>query len=119
MTEDVRVREKPAPLSLRVTLAEQRVLTRRRNVSTRLSVLHQTLRREMGTPRALLWAGGLGFAVGEFTRRPTRAPVKGKRPPAPPITLIDRVMKLVALVRTLSSVFPPADAYPEDTRASA
>ena len=113
MTVDIRRRDKPASLSARVTLAEQRLLARRQMVSTRIALLGQTLRSQMSSPVALLWAGGLGFAAAEFTRRPIRASGNAERPRAPPTKLIDRVLKLIAFVRTLSSVFPAADAYPE------
>ena len=115
MTVDVRRRDKPAPLSVRVTLAEQRVLARRQMVRTRIALLGQALRSQLSSPAALLWAGGLGFAAAEFTRRPIRASGKAERPRAPPApaTLIDRVLKLMTFVRTLSSVFPAADTHPE------
>lgn len=115
MTVDVRRRDKPAPLSVRVTLAEQRVLARRQMVRTRIALLGRTLRSQLSSPAALLWAGGLGFAAGEFTRRPVRASGKAERPRAP-VTLVDRVLKLMTFVRTLSSVFPAADVHPEHQR---
>lgn len=113
MTVDIRMRDKPASLSVRVTLAEQRVLAQRQSVRTRMSLLGQTLRRQMSSPTTLLWAGGLGFAAAEFTRRPIRASSNAERPRAPPTRLIDRALKLIAFVRTLSSFFPVAEAYPE------
>ena len=113
MTADIRRRDKPASLSARVTLAEQRVLARRQMVRTRIAVLGQTFRSQMSSPAALLWAGGLGFAAAEFTRRPIRASGNAERPRPPPTKLIDRALKLIAFVRMLSSVFPAADAYPE------
>ena len=113
MTVDLRMRDKPASLSVRVTLAEHRVLARRQMVRTRLALLGQTLHSRMSSPAALLWAGGLGFAAAEFTRRPIRASGNAERPRAPPTRLIDRALKLIAFVRTLSSVFPADDAYPE------
>ena len=116
MTVDVRKRDKPASLSVRVTLAEERVLVRRQMVRTRMAVLGRTLRIRLGSPVALLWAGGLGFAAAELTRRPVRASGKVERPRARPVTLIDRVLKLMTFVRTLSSVFPAAEAQPEQQR---
>ena len=113
MSVDIRRRDKPAPLSVRVTLAEQRVLARRQMVRTRIALLGRTLRNQLSSPAALLWAGGLGFAAAEFTRRPIRASGHAERPRAPPVTLIDRVLKLIAFARTISSAFPAADAYPE------
>ena len=115
MTVDIRRRDKPAPLSVRVTLAEQRVLDRRQMVRTRIALLGRTLRSQLSSPAALLWAGGLGFAAAEFMRRPSRAPGNAEPPRAPPapVTLIDRVLELMTFVRTLSSVFPAADAHPE------
>ena len=113
MTADIHKRDKPAPLSVRVTHAEQRVLARRQIVRTRIALLGQTLRSQLSSPAALLWAGGLGFAAAEFARRPIRVSGNAEPPRAPPVTLIDRVLKLVTFVRTLSSVFPAAEAPPE------
>jgi hypothetical protein len=112
MAVDIRQRDKPASLSVQVTLAEQRLLARRQMVRSRISTLGQNLHSQISSPAALLWAGGLGFAAAEFTRRLSRAPANAERPRAPPSKLFDRALKLMALVRTLSSAFPSADRYP-------
>lgn len=118
MTVDIRKRDKPASLSVRVTLAEQRVLAQRKLVRTRIALLGRILRKQAGSPAALLWGGGLGFAVAELSRRPVRAPGGTKQPRAPQSNLIDKALKLMTFVRTLSGVFPAGDAPPEYQRAS-
>ncbi len=109
MEENIRQRNKPASLSVQVMHAERQVLDRRRMVRVRVSVLGQTIRRQMSSPAMLLWAGGLGFAGGEFTRRQASRSDNAERPRGSQDKLFGKAMKLIALARTLSSVFAPAD----------
>lgn len=111
MVVNIRQRYKLAPLSVQVMHAERQVLDRRRIVRVRVSVLGHTIRSQMSSPAMLLWAGGLGFVAGEFTRRQASRPGDAKRLRGSQDKLFGKAMKLIALVRTLSSVFPPADNY--------
>jgi hypothetical protein len=109
----IRRRDNPPSLSVQVTLAEQRLLAHRQIVRTRISLLGQTLRSQMSSPAALLWAGGLGFAVGEFSRRQAAAPGTTERPRGALNKLVDRVLKLIAIVHALSRASPAADGHSE------
>ena len=109
MTPGIRQRDKPASLSVQVMHAERQVLDRRRLVIVRASALGRTLRRQMSSPAILLWAGGLGFAAAEFTRRKASLPGDHRGPRGSPNKLFGKAMKFIALVRTLSRFVPPAD----------
>ncbi len=50
--------------------AERRLQNRRRLVRIRGAALGRTLRQRITGPTGLLWAGGVGFLVGELTPRP-------------------------------------------------
>ena len=113
MTGDNRKRHKPASLSVQVTGAEQRVLGHRRMVGVRLATLGDIIYRRMSSPAALLWAGGVGFAAGEFTRRKPSVPAKAEQTRRAPGKLFDRALKLIAFVQALSSSPPVTDRYPD------
>ena len=111
MADNIRQRQKPASLSVQVMHAERQVLERRRIVKVRITLLGQTIRRQLTSPVMLLWAGGLGFAAGLFSTRHASRPGNTDRPRGPRNTFFGSAMKLIALVRTLSSVFPLASNY--------
>ncbi len=111
MEANMRQRHKPASLSVQVMHAERAVLERRRLVSARATALGQILRTQMTSQSVLLWAGGLGFAAGEITRRRTSNSGAPGQPRGSPNTLFGLPMKLFSLVRTMSSVFGVAEQY--------
>jgi len=109
MDANMRQRHKPASLSVQVMHAERAVLERRRLISARTALLGHTLRAQMTSPSVLLWAGGLGFAAGEITRR--KASRSGTPGQPRGSTLFGLPMKLFSLVRTLSSALGVAGLY--------
>ena len=58
----------PSSLTVQITEAERRLQNRHRSVRVRGAMLGRTLRERMTDPVLLLWAGGLGFLMGEFTQ---------------------------------------------------
>ncbi|MCC8994479.1 MAG: hypothetical protein LM550_12495 [Candidatus Contendobacter sp.] len=56
-------------LTVQITEAERRLQNRHRLVRIRGAMLGRTLQQRMTDPVLLLWAGGLGFLMGEFTQR--------------------------------------------------
>ena len=111
MAVNIRQRQKPASLSVQVMHAERQVLERRRIVKFRIIGLGRTIHRQLTSPVMLLWAGGLGFAAGLFPTRHASKPGNTDRPRGPHNTFFGSAMKLIALVRTLSSVFSLATDY--------
>lgn len=55
-------------LASQIADTEQRILERRRTVSTRQVYLEQRIRYQLTSPTVLLLAGGIGFVVGELLR---------------------------------------------------
>ena len=104
MAATIRLRHKPASLAVQVMHAERQVLDRRRLVNVRTALLGHAIRRQMTSPAMLLCAGGLGFLAGQFTRRRASKPGNTRRPSGFYKNVLGRALKLVALVRTLSSL---------------
>jgi len=59
-------------LSAQISEAEHRLRNRRRLIQVRGATLSQTLHQWIRDPTLLLWAGGMGFLMGEFTQRQKR-----------------------------------------------
>ena len=55
-------------LSAQISQAEHRLQNRRRLIQIRGATLSQTFHQWIRNPTLLLWAGGMGFLMGEFTR---------------------------------------------------
>lgn len=55
-------------LTIQISKAERRLHNRKRLVQIRGAMLGRTLRQRMTDPVLLLWAGSLGFLMGELTR---------------------------------------------------
>ena len=107
----MRLRNKPASLTVQVMQAERHVLDRRRLVVERATLLGRNLRRKMTSPVTLLLAGVVGFAAGYFKRQ---APVPGnpERKRDPNKTFFAKVLKLLAFARTVARVLPTAVPEP-------
>ena len=109
MPGNLRQRDKPPSLTVQITHAERQVLDHRRLAGFHASVLGRALSRQMAAPTMLLWGGGLGFAVGEITRRRASTPDKTQRPRGLDNDLFGGVLKALAFARTVSRLFPRAD----------
>lgn len=59
----------PSSLTVQITKAERQLQNRHRSVRVCGATLGRTLHERMTDPVLLLWAGGLGFFLGEFTQR--------------------------------------------------
>jgi len=108
MTANNRQRNEPASLTVQVMQAELRVLQRRRLVAVRASMLGLCIRRQLTSPAMLLFAGGLGFAAGKFTRHQAPAPGNTERSRRSHNKLLGRTLKLVAFARMLSKAVSSA-----------
>jgi hypothetical protein len=106
MAANIRQRHKLASLTAQIRHAEQQVRDRRRQVGVRATLLGRNMRRQLTSPAALLFAGGLGFVAGYCTRRKASKPGNAKRPHRS--KLFGRVLKLIILAGTLSRAFPSA-----------
>jgi hypothetical protein len=79
-TELPSARAPTSSLTAQIIDAERRLQSRRRLVGVRGVALRRTVQEWMTKPTTLLWAGGMGFLIGELTQ-----PIFNRfcRPPAP------------------------------------
>lgn len=112
MTANLRQRQTPAPLPVRVTQAELLVLQRRQLVGARASSLGQNLRRQLASPAMLLWAGGLGFVAADVVKRRASTPTNTEPRRASHNKVFARALKLIAFAHTLSRAFPSVAVDP-------
>ena len=104
-------RARTASLSAQIRDAERRLQNRRRSVGVRGVALRRTLHQWMTDPTGLLWAGGMGFLVGELTQPRTPKPQGSDPSPNPGYPFFDAariVITLVTLARPLFSARPGA-----------
>lgn len=104
-----------ASLTVQISEAEGRLRNRRRSVRVRGATLGRMLRQRMTDPALLLWAGGLGFLLGELTRR--RTPQSGgmDRSPDSGHSFFETVLNLIQLgtwARTLFATLPGVGTRP-------
>lgn len=100
-----------ASLAVQISEAGDRLRNRRRLVRVRGATLGRTLHQRMTAPAMLLLAGGLGFLVGEFTRRQTPQSRGADRSPDSGHLFFETVLNLIKLVNwghTLFTLLPGA-----------
>ena len=64
-------RNKSKSLTVQIREAEQQVLIRQQGVGVRTAILIKKVHQEITAPSTLLLAGGIGFIIGELTKRQT------------------------------------------------
>ncbi|MGA7982374.1 MAG: hypothetical protein WCA32_19400 [Chromatiaceae bacterium] len=110
-------------LTVQIGEAERRLQNRRRLVGVRGVALRRALHQWMTDPTVLLWAGGMGFLIGELTQRHTPKPQGSDPSPNPGHPFFDSartVMTLVTLARPLFSMLPGAKTqHPSASDAAA
>jgi hypothetical protein len=98
--------------------AGDRLRNRRRLVQVRGATLGRTLHQRITDPALLLWAGGMGFLIGELTRRQTpQAPRDTDRSPDAGHPLFETALNLIKLVdwgHTLFTALPGARTPPRE-----
>ena len=105
MATDVpRPRARTASLTVQIGDAERRLQNRRRLVGVRGVALRRTLHQWMTDPTVLLWAGGMGFLIGELTQRQSPRPQGSDPSPSPGHPFFDAARTLVTLA-TLARPF--------------
>jgi hypothetical protein len=62
---------KSTSLTAQIRVAEQKILIRHRGAGVRATILIKKIHQEMTAPSTLLLAGGIGFIIGELTKRQT------------------------------------------------
>ncbi|MFZ2168541.1 MAG: hypothetical protein WAW61_02775 [Methylococcaceae bacterium] len=99
----------PKSLVAQIRDAERQVLNRRQEVGVRASTLIQKIHQQMTAPATLLLAGGIGFIIGELTKRhpPNNRGTTGKSRTAETSPLTT-ALNLITSVRTLYMALPIA-----------
>jgi hypothetical protein len=105
---------------------ETRLFTNRDDARARAAVVGGELRDKLGSPIALLVAGGVGFAIAEYTSRrkpePTREAVDlddradGHEPETP---ILASVMDLLSLAGSIMALLPAQQPTEEPETGSA
>lgn len=62
---------KSKSLTAQIREAEQQIVIRQQGVDVRAATLIKKIHQEITAPSTLLLAGGIGFIIGEFTKRQT------------------------------------------------
>lgn len=97
----------PKSLTAQINAAERQVLNRRQEVGIRTAALVRKIRHQMTAPATLLLAGGIGFMIGELTKRPT-AKFRGTvdKPHTAETTPLRIALNLMTSARTLYTALP-------------
>lgn len=109
MASRVRPKLRLESLATQISRAELQLRHRRRQVSTSATLLRQTARRRLTSPWALLLAGGVGFVAGDFAMR---TPATPSAAPGGRSGWFAGALSLLAVVRSVVSLFPPAPTPP-------
>ncbi|QSA97745.1 hypothetical protein [Methylococcus sp. EFPC2] len=102
-------RSKSKFLTAQIRDAERQVMYRRQAVGDRYATLVQTTHQQMTAPASLLLAAGIGFIIGELTRRQsTSLRIAADKAPATETTPLTSALNLFTTVRTLYMALPLA-----------
>ena len=100
---------KPKSLSAQIKDAECQVLKRQQEVGVRTSTLIQKIHQQMTAPATLLLAGGIGFIIGELTKRQTpNSRGSADKPRTTKTSPLTTALNLITSARTLYMALPIA-----------
>ena len=98
---------KPKSLTAQIRDAERQVLKRQQGVGVRADALARKIRQQMTAPATLLLAGGVGFIIGEITKRQAlKYRGAANKPSTAGITPLRSTLNLVASLHTLYKALP-------------
>jgi hypothetical protein len=103
------IRSKPISLTAQIRDAEREILNHQQRVDALTATLIPKIHQQMTAPGTLLLAGGIGFILGEFTKRQT--PKYGgadDKPRTAETTPWRTAMNLITTAKTLYSALPLA-----------
>ncbi len=99
----------PESLTAQINAAELQVLNRRQEVGIRTATLVRKIHQQMTAPSTLLLAGGIGFMIGELTKRQTPKPRDTvDKPHATVTTPLKIALNLMTSARALYTALPLA-----------
>ena len=98
---------KSTSLTAQIRDAEQKILIRHRGVSVSATTLIKKIHYEMTAPSTLLLAGGIGFIIGELTKRQTTSsPDATNKRSTVQISPVKTALNLITLVHSLYIALP-------------
>lgn len=98
----------PKSLTAQINAAERQVLNRQQEVGIRTTTLVRKIHQQMTAPATLLLAGGIGFIIGELTKRQTskKRPGTVDKPQAAENSPLRIALNLITSARTLYTALP-------------
>ena len=102
-------RNKSGCLTAQIRAAERQVLNRQQRVGKSTATLIRKIHHQMIAPATLLLAGGVGFILGELTKRhPPNNHGPADQPRAAETSPLRTALNLIASVRTVYTALPLA-----------
>ena len=109
MTDHIPNRSKPKSLTAQIRDAERQLLNRQQEVNIRTTMLVRKIHQQMTAPATLLLAGGIGFIIGELTKRqPPKSPGTADKSRVAKTSPLTTALNLISSVRTLYMALPIA-----------
>jgi len=98
----------PESLTAQINAAERQVLNRQQEIGIRTTTLVRKIHQQMTAPATLLLAGGIGFIIGELTKRQTskKRPGTVDKPQATETSPLRIALNLITSARTLYTALP-------------
>ncbi len=104
-----RKRINPTSLSVKIKDAEEQVLNRKRKIGVGTATLAQKLRQQMIAPTTFIFATGVGFLLGEITKRePPKTHSTNDKPRTVEASPLKTALSLVTSIQTLYTALPIA-----------
>jgi hypothetical protein len=98
---------KSTSLAAQIRAAEQQILIRQQGVGVRTATLIKKIHQEITAPSTLLLAGGIGFIIGELTKRQTtNIHETGNKQSATETSPLRTALNLITSVHTLYMALP-------------
>lgn len=109
MVASTRNRINPTSLSAQIKDAEQRVLNRNQKISVGTTALVKKVQQQMIAPRSFIFAAGIGFLLGEITKRePSKIRSINDKPGTAQVSPLRTALSLVTSIQTLYTALPIA-----------
>ena len=100
---------KPKTLTVQIRDTERQLLSRQQEIDIRTAKLIRKIHRQLTTPTTLLLAGGIGFIIGELTKRhPPKSRSSALMPYTAGASPLRIALNLITSARTLYTALPIA-----------
>ncbi|MEQ1544630.1 hypothetical protein [Methyloglobulus sp.] len=109
MVTPTRNRINPTSLSAQIKDAEQQVLNRKQKINVGTATLLRKMQQQMIAPTTFLFAAGIGFLLGEITKRgPSKTHATTNQSQTVEISPLKTALSLVTSIQTLYTALPIA-----------